>query len=64
MITECKSYATRYLSTFKYVRLRAEEEADLTGAIDKEYLWPGSFPECTPQLRMYTEIQSRLSYHV
>ncbi|CAF1632146.1 unnamed protein product [Adineta ricciae] len=40
-----------YENTFKYVHLRAEEKADLAGAIDKEYVWPDSFPNCTPKLR-------------
>lgn len=44
-------FFSRYLTTFKYIHLRAQEDADRRGTIDKEYVWPLSFPDCTPQLR-------------
>lgn len=44
----------RYLTTFKYIHLRAQEEADRRGVIDKEFVWPLSFPDCTPQLREFS----------
>lgn len=44
------SQSTWYLSTFNYVRLRSQVEADRNGEIDKEYVWPLSFPHCTEQL--------------
>ncbi|CAF2979311.1 unnamed protein product [Rotaria socialis] len=40
-----------YLEILKYIHLRAEMEADLKGNINKEYLWPVSFPDCTHRLR-------------
>ncbi|CAF3407378.1 unnamed protein product, partial [Rotaria sp. Silwood2] len=40
-----------YLATFKYVHLRAQHAADQRGEIDKDYIWPHSFPHCTPRLR-------------
>ena len=50
--TKFLAHSTWYLSTFNYVHLRAQEQADRTGAqIDKEYVWPLSFPQCTDQLR-------------
>ena len=45
------SFCSRYLTTFKYVHLRVQEEAGRRGDIDKKYVWPLSFPNCTPQLR-------------
>lgn len=49
--TKFLAHSTWYLSTFNYVHLRAQEEAERTGQIDKEYVWPLSFPQCTDQLR-------------
>jgi len=46
-------YLYRFLNTFKYVNLRAKEEADRVGIADKEYIWPQSFPDCTPELRKF-----------
>ena len=44
--------SSRYLSTVKYIHLQAQRDADLQGSsIDKEYIWPISFPDCTPRLR-------------
>ncbi|CAF1250811.1 unnamed protein product [Rotaria magnacalcarata] len=40
-----------YLNAFKYINLRTQEEADKVGVIDKEYIWPQSFPDCTLELR-------------
>ncbi|CAF1650972.1 unnamed protein product, partial [Rotaria sordida] len=40
-----------YLAIFNYVHLRAQREGDQRGEIDKDYIWPHSFPHCTPQLR-------------
>ena len=45
------SQSTWYLSTFNYVHLRSQAEADRNGQIEKEYVWPLSFPHCTEQLR-------------
>ena len=42
------SHSSWYLSTFNYVHLRHQEEIHQTGApIDKEYVWPLSFTQCT-----------------
>jgi hypothetical protein len=46
-------YSARLLSAFDYVHLRAQRAADRRADIDKEYVWPNSFPDCTPQLRTY-----------
>lgn len=46
-------FSFRYLSTFNYVYLRVQHEAERTRNIDKEHVWPISFPDCTPKLRMY-----------
>ena len=40
----------RYLTTFDYVHLRAQHEVDRKGEVDKEFVWPNSFADCTPQL--------------
>lgn len=53
-------YSSRYLSTFNYVYLRAQHEAERLGnTIDKEYAWPISFPNCTTRLRMYIVIRKQ-----
>jgi hypothetical protein len=44
----------RYQETFKYVNLRAQHLANRRGSIDKEYIWPDSFLDCTLQLSMYS----------
>ena len=49
--TKFLAHSSWYLSTFNYVHLRAQEQADRTGQIDKEYVWPLSFPDCTDRLR-------------
>ena len=45
------SHSSWYLTTFNYIHLRQQEEIDRTGKIDKEYVWPLSFPQCTDRLR-------------
>lgn len=46
------SHSSWYLTTFNYIHLRHQEEIDRTGVpIDKEYVWPLSFPQCTDRLR-------------
>ncbi|CAF3254966.1 unnamed protein product [Rotaria socialis] len=49
----CKFFAhsSWYLSTFNYIHVRAQEHAERHGQIDKEYVWPLSFPNCTDRLR-------------
>ena len=54
----------RYLTTFKYIHLRAQEQADRRDHIDKEYVWPLSFPDCTPQLRQFSNKYILTSPHV
>ena len=50
LLVHCAS--SRYLLTLKYVHLQAQHQAALRGdAVDKEYAWPISFPDCTPRLR-------------
>jgi flagellar biosynthesis GTPase FlhF len=51
--------SSRYLSTFNYIYLRAQHEAEKRGKnmIEKEYVWPLSFPDCTPKLRMYSNLK-------
>ncbi|CAF1491267.1 unnamed protein product [Rotaria sp. Silwood1] len=51
MIDKFVERGTWYLAIFNYVHLRAQREADQRGEIDKDYIWPDSFPHCTPQLR-------------
>ncbi|CAF1436330.1 unnamed protein product [Rotaria sordida] len=51
MIDKFVERGTWYLAIFNYVHLRAQREADQRGEIDKDYIWPHSFPDCTPQLR-------------
>ena len=43
----------RYLSTFNFVYLRAQQEMDRLGGTEKEYVWAVSFPDCTPALRTF-----------
>lgn len=45
------AHSTWYLSTFNYVHLRTQEKADRIGQIEKEYIWPLTFPKCTDRLR-------------
>ncbi|CAF3948926.1 unnamed protein product [Adineta steineri] len=52
-----------YLDTFKYVNLRAQQLADRSGTIDKEYTWDESFPECTPRLRAAVEDWMRTEFN-
>ena len=40
-----------YYEAFRYVHLRQEHQTNRRGVIDKEFIWPDSFPNCTPQLR-------------
>lgn len=49
--TKFLAHSSWYLSTFNYVHLRAQDQATRTGQIDKEYVWPLSFPHCTDRLR-------------
>ncbi|CAF2913034.1 unnamed protein product [Rotaria sp. Silwood2] len=48
--TKSLAHSTWYLSTFNYVHRRAQEEANRRGQMEKEYVWPLSFPDCTDQL--------------
>ena len=48
------SFLHRYLNTCKLVNLRAQEQADRVGLVEKEHFWPQSFPDCTPALRKLT----------
>ena len=58
MPTKFILHSSWYLTTFKYIHLRAQQEADARGDIDKEYIWPFSFPQCTAQLRKITSSSS------
>ena len=49
--TKFLSHSSWYLTTFNYIHLRAQEDIDRNGQIEKEYVWPLSFPQCTDQLR-------------
>ncbi|CAF3542148.1 unnamed protein product, partial [Rotaria sp. Silwood2] len=51
MIDKFVERGSWYLAIFKYVHLRAQREAEQRGEIDKDYIWPHSFPHCTPKLR-------------
>jgi hypothetical protein len=51
MIEKFVEHSTWLLAAFNYVHLRAQRDADQRGDIDKDYIWPDSFPDCTPQLR-------------
>ncbi|CAF1515717.1 unnamed protein product [Rotaria magnacalcarata] len=51
MIDKFVEHSAWLLATFNYVHLRAQRDADRRGDIDKDYIWPDSFPDCTPQLR-------------
>lgn len=62
--TKFLAHSTWYLSTFNYVHLRAQQQADRMGRqVDKEYVWPLSFPHCTQQLAqaMHRWIQHHFS---
>lgn len=50
----------RYLTTFRYVHLRAQPNSDRTEIMKKKFLWPKSFPNCTPNLRTHKLF---LTYH-
>jgi hypothetical protein len=54
------SHSSWYLSTFNYIHLRAQEQIDRTGQIDKEYVWPLSFSQCTDRL---CEVMNRWIRH-
>ena len=44
---------SRYLSLFQYIHLLTQIKEDRLGHKNKTYMWPNSFPHCTPRLRMY-----------
>ena len=46
--------SSRYLTTFNYIHLRAQRNADLMINVEKEFIWPHSFQECTHALRTYS----------
>ncbi|CAF1511608.1 unnamed protein product [Adineta ricciae] len=50
MIDKFLERGTWYLSMFNYVYLREQREADRRNEIHKDYIWPHSFPDCTPGL--------------
>jgi len=44
---------TWYLAAFKYYHLRAQQEAAQSAMVTKKFIWPRSFPDCTPALRKF-----------
>lgn len=43
----------RYYAAFIDIYHRARRDNYLNGNLAREYIWPTSFPHCTPALRMY-----------
>ncbi|CAF1311227.1 unnamed protein product [Rotaria sordida] len=48
---EFLTHSTWYLSSFNYIHLRQQQRYDQNDPNTKEYVWPHSFPDCTPALR-------------
>ena len=49
---------SRYLTTFRYIHLKAQATAEGSQPTHKRYLWPTSFPHCTPSLRILSHMPS------